>query len=277
MLRLSSRLRSPVAAAVVAMVGSLLFGVAPVQAVLDRCLPQFKVLVESRLPRAGSPSEVIIGPAGPLTGTQRISGYAVDRCPGDGKFDNALRFRYEGRVWLPDGTSYAVTDFTPRAYSSSPAHGEWRLIVTGVTHVTYDRHSARGRAEFGVSMTDGNGNSVYATRIFYVRRDVKMTFNAGPEPVKKGDTITVSGKVTRLTFNAAGVPRYLPFVAKGVDVHWNPTGSGGWRSTRVGTNASGVYSKDFVATTDAVWYARTGANSYYAAPVNKPGDFVDVQ
>ena len=267
MLRLSRHLRVSVVAVVLAMVGSLLLGAAPVQADLDPCLPQFQIRVESDFyPRSGGVSEVIIGPAGVLTGAQRMSGYVVDRCPGDGKFDEGDRLRYQGRVWLRDGTSYAVT-IRSRGQTFSAR-----------THVPYDRHSARGLAEAGVWMTDSKGHWVYDTKNFYVRRDVKMTFNAGPEPVEKGATIKVSGIVTRLTFNAAGAPKYVPYVKKTVDIYWNPVGSGGIRRVAaVTTNASGAYSKGFVATRDAVWFVRTSQTAYHAAPVWIPGDFVNVQ
>jgi hypothetical protein len=232
----------------------------PAQADPDACAPQFEVATQ----------DVIIGPHGALTGNQETRGIAFDRCSGDGRFDDSLTYRYLGYVDLRDGAWSGVTDFTPNAYAT----GGW--IFTGLTHVPYDRNSARGRAEFGVWVTDGNDNWAFATSSFYVRRDVKMTFNAGPEPVKKGSPITVSGVVKRLTFSPAGVAKYVPYVNKTVDIYWDPRGPGEDRRVALlTTDARGAFSKKFTATVDGVWRGMSRQTDRHSH-AEQPGDFVDV-
>jgi hypothetical protein len=260
MLRFGRSVRLCVSAVLASSCGLLLMS-APAQADPDPCALQFEVATQ----------DVIIGPHGALTGAQETRGLAFDRCAGDGRFDDSLTYRYLGYVNLRDGAWSGVTDFTPNAYTT----GGW--VFTGLTHVAYDRNSARGRAEFGVWMTDGRDHWAFATSCFYVRRDVKMTFYADPEPVTKGQPITVSGVVKRLTFSPAGVAKYVPYVNKTVDIYWDPKGPGADRRVALlTTDADGSYSKKFTSTVDGVWRGMSRQTDRHAH-AEEPGDFVDVR
>ncbi len=97
----------------------------------------------------------------------------------------------------------------------------------------------------------------------YVRGNVGLTFNASPEPVRKGGAVTVKGKVTRLNETTY---RYRK-AGKGtrVRIYFAPGKSGGVKQYR-GTalvGSTGTYSKRFKATSSGRWYAVVSATTRY--------------
>jgi hypothetical protein len=100
------------------------------------------------------------------------------------------------------------------------------------------------------------------------------TFNASPEPVTKGKSITIKGKLVRANWDEdryvgyAGRSVALQFKAKNtasyVHVKYVKTGSTGWVSTTV------------KASKDGSWRLRYGGNSIAAGSISH-GDSVDVR
>jgi hypothetical protein len=107
-----------------------------------------------------------------------------------------------------------------------------------------------------------------------VLRLSKLTVNATPEPVKKGRTITVTGKLTRANWDAntytaySGVYAQLQFRKKGTTTYKTvksvKTTSTGALKTTVTASADGYYRYTFVGTATT-------------APVSAAGDYIDVQ
>ncbi|WP_327305555.1 hypothetical protein OG730_20235 [Streptomyces sp. NBC_01298] len=75
--------------------------------------------------------------------------------------------------------------------------------------------------------------------------------NASPEPVKKGRTLTVTGKLTQ------SLPAWQPFPQQTVHYSFRPAGSTTWKlmghST---TGAGGTFTKTFTAGATGSWTAR---------------------
>ncbi|HEU5026361.1 MAG TPA: hypothetical protein VFV01_15695 [Spirillospora sp.] len=96
-------------------------------------------------------------------------------------------------------------------------------------------------------------------------------FNASPEPVKKGKTITVKGLLDRFMDKAVPGPN-AP-----VSIYFKPSGSSKWSQVAVVKTASnGWFSKTFKASQDGTWMASyNGSANYFAS--NKPSDYVDVR
>ncbi|GAA2119925.1 hypothetical protein [Actinomadura napierensis] len=96
-------------------------------------------------------------------------------------------------------------------------------------------------------------------------------FNASPEPVKKGKSITVKGLLYRFMDKAVTAPN-AP-----VTIYFKPSGSSTWTQMAVVKTASnGWFSKNFTASKDGTWMAAyTGSANYFAS--DKPTDYVDVQ
>ncbi|QKG23569.1 hypothetical protein [Actinomadura verrucosospora] len=96
-------------------------------------------------------------------------------------------------------------------------------------------------------------------------------FNASPEPVKKGKSITVKGLLNRFMDKAVPGPN-AP-----VSIYFKPSGSSKWTQMAVVKTASnGWFSKVFKASKDGTWMASyNGSANYFAS--NKPSDYVDVR
>ncbi|CAM5654117.1 hypothetical protein [Streptomyces aurantiogriseus] len=105
-------------------------------------------------------------------------------------------------------------------------------------------------------------------------RQSKLTVNASPEPVAKGKTITVTGRLTRANWDTntytgySGVYAQLQFRKKGSTTYSTvksvKTTSTGGLSTTVKASVDGYYRYTFVGTTTA-------------SAVSAAGDFVDVR
>ncbi|MEU9017046.1 hypothetical protein [Actinomadura sp. NPDC048394] len=120
----------------------------------------------------------------------------------------------------------------------------------------------------------GPRNTAAVSPVKYV--DVKYRtqiydFNASPEPVKKGKTITVKGLLDRFMDKAVPGPN-AP-----VSIYFKPSGSSKWTQVAVVKTASnGWFSKNFTAAKDGTWMASyNGGANYFAS--NKPSDYVDVR
>ncbi|WP_433243324.1 hypothetical protein [Actinomadura nitritigenes] len=96
-------------------------------------------------------------------------------------------------------------------------------------------------------------------------------FNASPEPVKKGKTLTVKGQLFRQ------MDKKLPGPNAPVSIYFQAKGSSKWTQVAVVKTASnGWFSKTFKATQDGTWRASYNGSAAYLAS-NKPTDYVDVQ
>ncbi|MER5516095.1 hypothetical protein [Streptomyces sp. NPDC002763] len=101
-----------------------------------------------------------------------------------------------------------------------------------------------------------------------LQRAAKLTADASPEPVAKGKTITVKGKLTRADWDAAAYKGYqgqkavLQFRAEGAKTYTNvkgiTSGTGGALSTTVKASKSGYYRYVFAGTTTTAAATATG-------------------
>ncbi|MFE6333253.1 hypothetical protein ACFVOK_08535 [Streptomyces sp. NPDC057798] len=113
------------------------------------------------------------------------------------------------------------------------------------------------------------------TNAYNLQRYAKLTVNASPEPVKKGKTITVTGKLTRASWDSntyVGMPSgqsvTLQFRKKGTTTYSNVKG--------IKTTTGGALKTTVTASTDGYYrYVYKGITS--TAPATATGDFIDVQ
>ncbi|MEU9730781.1 DUF5707 domain-containing protein [Streptomyces sp. NPDC048002] len=123
-----------------------------------------------------------------------------------------------------------------------------------------------------------NDGEIYANDFYKthkVQRTSKLTVNASPEPVKKGKTITVTGKLTRANWEElkySGIPSgqsvVLQFRKKGSTTYSNVKG--------IKTTTGGALKTTTTASTDGYYrFVYKGITS--TAPATAAGDFVDVQ
>ncbi|HET9383050.1 MAG TPA: DUF5707 domain-containing protein [Streptomyces sp.] len=126
----------------------------------------------------------------------------------------------------------------------------------------------------GVLSADGSiyWNDYHTTHT--VQRYSKQTVNASPEPVKKGRTITVTGKLSRANWEDF---EYHGYTNQSVKLQFRKKDSSTYTTVKtVKTNSTGNLSTTVTAATDGYWrWSFAGTTTTPA--VNAAGDFVDVQ
>jgi len=143
------------------------------------------------------------------------------------------------------------------------ADGYWRFLLPGTTT------SLRGEKIFFVNTTTAPiPNPTPAP----AKKKTRVTLNAAPEPVKKGRTITASGKVTQRSGTS-----WTKVTGRNVAVYFRAKGTSKW--TLAGwakLDKNGKYVIRFKAKKDGYWRTvlKAGSTRYGAT---SPSDYVDVR
>ncbi|ELS54020.1 hypothetical protein STVIR_5043 [Streptomyces viridochromogenes Tue57] len=113
-----------------------------------------------------------------------------------------------------------------------------------------------------------------AATTFKVQRYSKLTVNATPEPVKKGKTITVTGKLSRANWEDN---KYHGYINQPVKLQFRKKGSSTYTTVKtIKSNSTGGLRTTVTASVDGYFrYSFAGTSTTPA--VNATGDFVDVQ
>nr|WP_202468022.1 hypothetical protein [Streptomyces sp. SID8378] len=118
----------------------------------------------------------------------------------------------------------------------------------------YDmRNSEAGAWKVGaeVYFKDGSGDSDDKGMTVYVQRNSRLTVNASPEPVAKGKTITVTGKVTRANWETR---KYASYGGRHVSLQFKPSGSASYSTVKkVYADGSGNLKTTLKATKTGTW------------------------
>ncbi|MFJ5846419.1 DUF5707 domain-containing protein [Streptomyces sp. NPDC092903] len=116
-----------------------------------------------------------------------------------------------------------------------------------------------------------DGESVSKVR---VQRFSKLTVNASPEPVKKGKTITVTGKLTRANWDTG---TYKGYTQQPVKLQFKKKGAKSYTTVKtVKTSSTGTLKTTVKASADGTWrYSFAGTPSTPA--ISAAGDYVDVK
>ncbi|MGW0417916.1 DUF5707 domain-containing protein [Streptomyces sp. NPDC003015] len=115
-------------------------------------------------------------------------------------------------------------------------------------------------------------NDFYSTQ--RVQRLSKLTANAAPEPVKKGKTITVTGKLTRANWETR---KYAGYSTQPVKLQFRKKNSDTYTTVKtVKTNTKGDLKTTVKATVDG-FFRWSFAGTPTTPAVNAPGDFIDVR
>ncbi|NNN34186.1 hypothetical protein HLK59_28250 [Streptomyces sp. S3(2020)] len=107
-----------------------------------------------------------------------------------------------------------------------------------------------------------------------IKRAAKLTANASPEPVKKGKTITVTGKLTRANWTTG---KYAGYAAQSVKLQFRKKNSSTYTTLKtVKTNSTGALSTTTKAGSDG-YYRFVFAGTTTTGTATAPGDLVDVK
>ncbi|MWK35118.1 hypothetical protein GEV43_14470 [Actinomadura sp. J1-007] len=171
-----------------------------------------------------------------------------------------LQFSADGKDWrnLKNVRTDGQGRFTAAAAASKD--GYWRAWYDG---------GPFGNASSDTQDQESFGKAGYVD----VRYGTRFTsFNASPEPVRKGRTLTVAGRLQRNSggWKAAGAGAV-------VNVYFRAKGTSKWTlAGNVKTDSKGAFRKGFKASKDGTWMASyKGSGTYLGS--SGPGDYVDVR
>ncbi|MFF3939109.1 hypothetical protein [Streptomyces phaeofaciens] len=107
-----------------------------------------------------------------------------------------------------------------------------------------------------------------------VQRAAKLTVDATPEPVKKGKTLTVTGKLTRANWDTN---KYAGYAAQPVKLQFKKKGSSTYTTVKtIKTSSTGTLKTTVKASADG-YFRYTFAGTTTTPAVTTAGDFVDVK
>ncbi|MDX3608016.1 hypothetical protein PV702_16530 [Streptomyces sp. FL06-04B] len=102
-----------------------------------------------------------------------------------------------------------------------------------------------------VRFKDGSGDVDDKGMAVYVQRNSRLTVNASPEPVAKGRTITVTGKVTRANWETR---KYASYGGRHVSLQFKPAGSASYTTVKkVYADGSGNLKTTVKASRTGTW------------------------
>ncbi|MGQ4380530.1 calcium-binding protein [Streptomyces sp. SAS_267] len=109
---------------------------------------------------------------------------------------------------------------------------------------------------------------------FFVKRYAKLTTDASPEPVHRGATLTVTGKLSRANWDDN---LYHGYSTQSVKLQFRKAGSSTYTTVKtVTTSSTGALRTTVTAASDGYWrYAFAGTTT--TASANAAGDYVDTK
>ncbi|MFC8731648.1 hypothetical protein ACFT5B_04235 [Luteimicrobium sp. NPDC057192] len=164
-----------------------------------------------------------------------------------------------------------------------PAGAAPRAKVATVTTSSAGTYAKKLTAKTtGVWSAQYAGTSSYAAvrstgdYVVVSKRKTHLTVNASPEPVKKGGTVTVVGRLTHAT-SVRGTLHYTAYQGKTVTVWFDPTGpKGPTKVATLTTRADGTFAARRTQSVPGVWRVKFAGTANYAAATST-GDYVAVK
>ncbi|KUL72473.1 MULTISPECIES: DUF5707 domain-containing protein [unclassified Streptomyces] len=159
--------------------------------------------------------------------------------------------------------SSATTSTCKLTVTATPGSDLYMNALAGTWHVTA-----------GALASDGSiyWNDFHTTHT--VQRYSKLTVNASPEPVKKGKTITVTGKLSRANWEDF---KYHGYTNQSVKLQFRKKSSSTYTTVKtIKSNSTGDLKTTVTASVDG-YYRWSFAGTTTTPAVNAAGDFVDVQ
>ncbi|MFJ6016668.1 calcium-binding protein [Streptomyces sp. NPDC092952] len=158
----------------------------------------------------------------------------------------------------------ATTSTCKLTFTIDPRYDLYKNSLAGTWHVTA---AALAGDESAFAYTD-----YYSTA--RVQRLSKLTVNAAPEPVKKGKTLTITGKLSRANWETY---KYQGYATQSVKLQFRKKNSNTYTTVKtIKTSSTGTLKTTAKASVDGYWrYSFAGTSTTPA--VSAAGDFVDVK
>jgi hypothetical protein len=158
--------------------------------------------------------------------------------------------------------------------SATTATCKVTLVADPYTNILGNFLAGTWKVWVGAIGNDGDYIIRDAYKTTKVQRASKLTVNASPEPVKKGKTITVTGKLSRANWDTL---KYAGYANQSVKLQYRKKGSDTYSTLKtIKTNSTGELKTTVTASGDG-YYRYSFAGTTTTPAINATGDFVDVQ
>ncbi|MFF4271095.1 calcium-binding protein [Streptomyces sp. NPDC001536] len=198
--------------------------------------------------------------------TIKVSVTATD----DSGIAGAMEFSLEG----PD---YGfLTTGKPTCTASSATTSTCTASVTVDPKTDYLSNASAGKWYVDAWIDANDDDYIWTEKAgsFNFQRAAKLTANASPEPVKKGKTITVTGKLTRANWETL---KYTGYASQSVKLQFRKKSASTYTTVKtIKSNSTGNLSTTVTASVDG-YYRYVFAGTTTTAAVNATGDLIDVQ
>ncbi|MEE1808572.1 hypothetical protein [Streptomyces sp. BE133] len=192
---------------------------------------------------------------------------------------------YRGSFESPTNELYGDVDPTCKAVSSTVATCKGQIAIWPQYDLIGNADATTWKAMgFAVDYNGEDPMNPDVTKIGFalqdglgtarVQRQSSLTVNAAPEPVKKGGTITVTGKLSRANFDDL---KYHGYATQPVKLQFRKKGSSTYTTVKtIKSSSTGTLKTTVKASVDGYWrYSFAGTSTTPA--VSAAGDFVDVR
>ncbi|MEU6550460.1 calcium-binding protein [Streptomyces sp. NPDC046915] len=185
----------------------------------------------------------------------------------------------------PDGTDpyFSADSFVEPNENTTPADCVASSSTTSTCSKTFtfepdwwlkNADAGTWKTEVQVSANDGSYTDRWAYSTTRLQRHSKLTANASPEPIAKGRTLTITGKLTRANWDTLD---YRGYASQPVKLQFRKAGTTTYTTVKtVNTSSTGNLTTTAPASEDGYWRWNFAGTSTTPA-VTAAGDFVDVQ
>ncbi|MET9515443.1 DUF5707 domain-containing protein [Streptomyces sp. NPDC002994] len=160
--------------------------------------------------------------------------------------------------------------------ASSATTSTCKLTITVDPQLDLYKNSLAGTWKVTAAAFGKDGDMMWkdAYKTHRVQRASTLTVNASPEPVVKGKTITVTGKLARANWETS---TYAGYSAQPVKLQFRKAGTTTYTTVKtVNTNSTGNLSTTVTAASDGYWRWSFAGTSTTPA-VSAAGDYLDVR
>ncbi|MFJ4840822.1 hypothetical protein [Streptomyces sp. NPDC088746] len=185
-------------------------------------------------------------------------------------------YLYHGSYDAPDGVLYGSWPATCTKVSATTSSCETHFAYVS-PRWTLGLNALAGTWKLAAWAESANSKSLtdlHAAASVNVQRDSAQTANAAPEPVAKGKTITVTGKLSRANWETGG---YHGYSTQPVRLQFRKNGTTTYSTVKtVNTDSVGNLKTTVKASVDGYWrYSFAGTTT--TPPATAAGDFIDVR
>ncbi|MGW3494704.1 hypothetical protein [Streptomyces sp. NPDC001020] len=195
-------------------------------------------------------------------------------------------FLYQGSLAEPSNILFDYDDATCTATSSTVATCKGNIGIHPTWHELTNAEAGTWKAGAGAVAWNGQKDKANPdlSKVGFaeqgglgstlIQRNSKLTVDAAPEPVKKGGTLTVTGKLSRANWEDN---KYHGYTAQPVKLQFRKKGSSTYTTLKtIKTNSTGSL-KTTVKATGSGYYRYSFAGTTTTPAVNATGDYVEVK